>query len=410
MKIFVLNCGSSTVKFQLLNMKDEMVLGKGLADCIGTNDAVFTFKGLSSNSTTQQRDLPDHQFAISLAINALSEDSERKELFIDAVGHRIVHGGERFKNPVKISKSIIQDIKNCIPLAPLHNPHNLKGIEICLSLLPGTPQVAVFDTAFHQNIPPKAYLYALPYRFYTQHRIRRFGFHGTSHQYVAEETAQMLNTPLTALKLITCHLGNGASIAAIKDGRSVDTSMGFTPLEGIVMGTRSGDIDPAIPGIMQKVEDLSADEVSDLLNKESGLLGLSGVSKDMREIEHVSEKGNERASAAIEVFCYRIRKYIGAYFAVLNGVDAIIFTGGIGENSSLIRAKILNGMDKLGIKLNEELNHKNHRMIHDGPIPILVIQTNEELMIARETASILKRTMQKNHITGDSPFSDDFKT
>jgi acetate kinase len=317
---------------------------------------------------------------------------------IAAVGHRTVHGGEAFATSVRIDDQVIQTIRECAVFAPLHNPHNLKGIEVCLDLLPDTPQVAVFDTAFHQTMPPSSYLYALPYSFYEKLQVRRYGFHGTSHRYVAQRAAEAMGCLIQELKLITCHLGNGASVTAVLHGKSVDTSMGFTPLEGLVMGTRCGDIDPALVLYLMDTLALSPEEMDDLLNKKSGMLGLSGISNDMREIEEEAEKGNEQAELALKVYARRIIKYIGAYAAAMDGVDAIVFTGGVGENSARVRRMVCRNLRLLGVKYDEEANMRHvpgakvrpdSPHISTGPTKVLVLATNEELVIARDTREIL---------------------
>jgi len=357
MKILVINCGSSSIKYGLVDVERAEIIIGGVIDKIGV-------------------DVKSHKVALEIILDRLVQPpdtviKEKKELM--AVGHRVVHGGEEFKEAVLIDENVIKDIRSYFELAPLHNPSNLMGIEVAKKLLSGIPQVAVFDTAFHQTMPAYAYLYALPYRFYKQYGIRRYGFHGTSHKYVSLEASKILRKPLKKLKLVTCHLGNGCSLAAVKNGKSVDTSMGWTPLEGLVMGSRCGDIDPAIVFYLMDKEGLSVKQISSLLNKESGLLGLSDISSDMRDILRMANKDNPRAKIALEVFIYRLRKYIGAYIAVMNGIDALIFTGGIGENAEIIREKIKTEISYL-LKGAQ----------------ILVIPTNEELMIAQETAGIVK--------------------
>lgn len=392
MKILVLNSGSSSVKFQFIDVANENVLAKGIVERIGSSDAIVNFEAKDRTKLREVREVPDHEEAISIVISLLLHPQHgviRDKKEIHGIGHRVVHGGEEFYESVLINEEVKSAIRKFIQFAPLHNPHNLKGIEACEALLPGIPQVAVFDTAFHHTIPPKAYLYALPYTLYKKLGIRRYGFHGTSHKYVAHKAAEFLGQPIETLKLITCHLGNGASITAVDGGKSVDTSMGFTPLEGLIMGTRCGDIDPAlVPYIMEK-ENLTTAQIDALMNKSSGLLGLTGTTNDMREITAEASRGSKQHILAIEMYCYRIRKYIGAYMAVLGRVDAIVFTGGIGENSAKVRSQTLEGLEAFGISVDPEKNAKSETEIGKGPVHILVIPTNEELAIARDTAKIL---------------------
>ena len=397
MKILVLNCGSSSVKYELIQMPEESIISKGIVERVGKEDAILKYK---TDKTVIEKKLPvkTHEEAISLILKYLTQKPigvlESIEE-IEAVGHRVVHGGEKYAQSVLITKDVEQAIEDNIRFAPLHNPANLAGIKAIENLLPKAPQVAVFDTAFHQSIPEEAYLYAIPYRYYSDMGIRRYGFHGTSHKYVAERAAEILGKKLEELKLITAHLGNGASITAIKNGKSIETSMGFTPLEGLVMGTRSGDIDPAIVLHIMQEENKSPEEMDKLLNKQSGLLGLSEISNDMREIEDLYLKGDARAKRAIEVFVHRLKKYIGAYAALLNGIDALIFTAGIGERSPLIRKLTCQNMEYLGIELDEELNQNTiakENIISKGKTKVLVIPTNEELAIARDTYNIVKQS------------------
>jgi acetate kinase len=401
MKILVLNCGSSSVKYQLIEMDREHVIGKGVIERIGDDDAIVRYRPSGRPEQRDIRPIADHTEAIHAVLAALLDPESgviRDRNEIAAVGHRTVHGGEAFSASVQIDADVIQTIRDCSVFAPLHNPHNLKGIEVCIELLPDTPQVAVFDTAFHQTMPAESYLYALPYSFYEKLRVRRYGFHGTSHRYVAEQAAQELGRPIEDLKLITCHLGNGASIAAVQQGASVDTSMGFTPLEGLVMGTRCGDIDPALVLYLMHATGLTPEEMDSLLNKKSGMLGLTEMSHDMREIEDEAQKGNPRCQLALDIYCRRIKKYIGAYAAVMGGVDAIVFTGGIGENSDIVRRLVCQDMGYLGIDYNEEANMEHvpwnkapptSPHISTGPTKVMVIPTNEELVIARDTQEIL---------------------
>jgi acetate kinase len=395
MSVLVLNCGSSSVKFQLIDMKKQRVRLKGLVEKIGSSRAILTFTSeRRKNSVRDVLEIPDHERAVRLILEILT-DKERGVLTsmdeIVAVGHRTVHGGEEFSGSAMITPEVIAAMERCIPFAPLHNPANITGIQMARKLMPDIPQVAVFDTAFHSQMPEKSFLYGLPYEMYEKLGVRRYGFHGTSHRFVAESAATLLKRPLSELKIVTCHLGNGSSIAAVSSGISVDTSMGFTPLEGLLMGTRCGDLDPAIVGFIQSAEGLSSDDVDTLMNKRSGLLGLSGVSNDMRELEAEAGRGNRRAELALEIFCHRIRKYIASYAAVMGGVDAVVFTGGIGENSSYVREKSLVNMEWMGIELNSKANQGNAKKISTGTVSCLVLPTNEELAIAREAIQILER-------------------
>jgi acetate kinase len=393
MKVLVLNCGSSSVKFQLFDTEDgNRVLGKGLIEKIGSTDSIVNYYPKDKNALREIREVLNHETAIEIMLSLLLHPQHgviSKRDDIQAVGHRVVHGGEEFTGSVLITDAVKAAIQKCIQFAPLHNPHNLKGIQGCETLLPGIPQVAVFDTAFHHTIPAKAFLYGLPYTLYKKLGIRRYGFHGTSHRYVAEKAAESLNRPLSGLRLITCHLGNGASITAVDMGKSVDTSMGFTPLEGVMMGTRCGDIDPAVVPYIMDRENLNTRQIDALMNKNSGLLGLSGTSNDMREVEAEAGRGNEQAQNAIDVYCYRIRKYIGTYLAVMGGADAVVFTGGIGENAVKIRARIIEGLEGLGIRLDPEKNKSSQTVIGDGAIKVLVVPTNEELAIVKDTLALL---------------------
>ncbi|MFZ5626210.1 MAG: acetate/propionate family kinase [Bacillota bacterium] len=387
MNVLVINCGSSSLKYQLFDMAKETALAKGLVERIGLEGSCLTHR-VGEDKTVIEQNIPDHQAAISLVLEQVRGLGE-----IKAVGHRVVHGGEKFSASTVIDAEVLKAIEECVELAPLHNPPNIIGIKACQALLPGIPQVAVFDTAFHQTMPPKAYIYSLPYEYYEKYRIRRYGFHGTSHRYVAQRAAQLLGKPLDQLKLITCHLGNGASITAIDGGKSVATSMGFTPLEGLTMGTRSGDIDPAIVSYIMEKENLTAEQVTGILNKKSGVLGISGVSSDFRDLEAAAARGHERARLALEIFCYDVKKYIGAYLAVLNGVDAIIFTAGLGENSSVVREMVCRDLEALGIAIDAEKNQvRGQEADISAPsarVKVLVVPTNEELMIARDTVAVL---------------------
>jgi acetate kinase len=397
-KVIAINAGSSSLKFQLFDMPSEDVITKGLIERIGMDDSIFniTVNGEKQSETT---DIPDHEVAVQLLLNKLTDQGIIKSLDeIEGVGHRVVHGGEEFADSVLITDEVIQKLEQLSELAPLHNPANITGIKAFQKVVPNAPAVAVFDTAFHQTMPESSFLYSLPYEYYEQYGIRKYGFHGTSHKYVSERAAEMLGRPLEQLRLISCHLGNGASIAAIEGGKSIDTSMGFTPLAGVTMGTRSGDIDPAlIPYIMEKTN-TSADEVIDVLNKKSGLLALSGFSSDLRDIEQAAEEGNERAELALSVFAARIHKYVGSYAARMSGVDAIIFTAGIGENSDVIRARVLNGLEFMGVYWDPALNklRGDERFISypHSPVKVMVIPTDEEVMIARDVVRLSKEAFQ----------------
>lgn len=395
MKIFVINCGSSSIKYQLINTENNETLCKGLVERIGAVTSIIKqeFKGEKAIRKTMV--IETHAVALKIILELLIE-ADNGHLHsldeIEAVGHRVVHGGETFKDSVLIDDSVEEAIQQAFDIAPLHNPPNLHGIQAAKKNLPNVPHVAVFDTAFHHSIPMHAFLYGIPNRLYRRYRIRRYGFHGTSHYYVSREYFRLSEKPKKGSKIITCHLGNGGSITAIKDGLSYDTSMGFTPLEGLVMGTRSGDIDPSILFYLIEKEELSLANVHALLNKHSGLLGISGYAADMRDLLEEAEKGDRRCKEAIDVFCYRAKKYIGSYIASLNGVDAIIFTGGIGENSAPIRSQILANLDGLGIKLDENLNNEipETKKINskDSKTEVYVIPTNEELVIAIDSAKI----------------------
>ncbi|HUW57346.1 MAG TPA: acetate kinase [Planctomycetota bacterium] len=396
MKILVVNCGSSSIKYQLLEMDTEDVLAQGLLERIGLDEALLTHRqggkkqGIAAAAA-------DHDEGMKLIVETLTrgEDPPIRDVSeIAAVGHRVVHGGEDFVESVRVTDEVIDVIRKNAELAPLHNPPNLTGIRAAQKLLPGVPNVAVFDTAFHQTVPEHAYIYALPYQYYTGHRIRRYGFHGTSHRYVTLQTAKLLGRPPDEVNVITAHLGNGCSITAVKNGRSVDTSMGLTPLEGLVMGTRSGDLDPAILFFLAE-KGMTPAEIHRILNEESGLLGISGVSSDMREVEAASEGGSARAKLALDIFAYRVRKYIGAYAAALGRLDAVVFTGGIGENSATMRDMVCRDLGILGIELDEEKNRSSRKGDRDistdaSCVRVLVIPTNEELMIARDTAEVVR--------------------
>ena len=398
MKVLVINCGSSSLKYQVLDMTNESLLAKGLVERIGMEGSVINHTRTGEDKVIKQVPMKDHKDAIAQVLAAIQDKdhgvvSDMSE--IGAVGHRVVHAGEKYSESVLITDDVIKALEDCVELAPLHNPPNLLGIAACRELMPDTPMVAVFDTAFHQTMPPQSYLYALPYEYYEKYRIRRYGFHGTSHKYVAQRASAMLNVSLNDLKLITCHLGNGASVTAIKHGRVVDTSMGFTPLEGLVMGTRSGDIDPAIVTYIKEKEHMTDEETNTVLNTKSGVLGISGVSSDFRDLEAAVEQGNERAALALRMFAQKVRFYIGAYIAEMNGVDAIIFTAGVGENDISMRELICNDLGNLGIKLdplkNKVRGQETEISADDSKVKLLLIPTNEELMIAKDTYRIVTR-------------------
>ncbi len=397
MNILVLNSGSSSVKYQMIDPEIKKTLARGVVERIGMAGAMLTHTPHDREEVRLSGEILDHKVAIEYVLSILLSKNHgviKDKGEIAAVGHRVVHGGESFSSSMLITSEVIKEISRCMDYAPLHNPPNLKGIHATRALLPDVPQVSVFDTAFHQTMPPYAYMYGLPYVLYKRHGIRRYGFHGTSHLYVAERLADLTKIPLEKQKIITCHLGNGCSMAAVKWGKSIDTSMGFTPLEGLLMGTRSGDLDPAVVLHIMNKEELTMHEANTMLNKHSGIQGLSGVSSDMREIEE-EYKSNHRARLTLEVFCYRIKKYIGSYAAAMGGLDAIVFTGGIGENSEIVRESVLNDLTFLGIHLDKQKNkskQKSERKISakNSKIKIFVIPTNEELVIARDTMRIVK--------------------
>ena len=395
MNVLVINCGSSSLKFQLINSESEAVLAKGLCERIGI-DGRLTYQPAGGEKNVSEKAMPTHTEAIQFVIDALTDADTGVVKSLDeigAVGHRVVHGGEKFAKSVVVTPEVKAAIAECNDLAPLHNPANLIGIEACESLMPGTPQVVVFDTAFHQTMPEKAYMYGLPYEYYEKYKVRRYGFHGTSHSFVSKRVAEIVGKPYTATKTIVCHLGNGASVSAVLNGESVDTSMGLTPLEGLVMGTRSGDIDPAIMEFIAKKENLDIAGIMNVLNKKSGVEGVSGVSSDFRDLEAAAKAGNKRAELAIDVFAYRVAKYVGAYTAAMNGVDNIVFTAGIGENCALVRTKVCSYLGYLGITIDEEANGKRGEEIvistPDSKVKVLVVPTNEELAIARETVALV---------------------
>ncbi len=396
MNVLVINCGSSSLKFQLINSDSEQVLAKGLCERIGI-DGSLTYQPEGGEKVKSDKAMPTHTEAIQFVIDALTDADTGvvKNLSeIGAVGHRVVHGGEKFASSVVITDEVKQAIEDCNDLAPLHNPANLIGINACQKLMPGTPMVAVFDTAFHQTMPEKAYMYGLPYEYYDKYKVRRYGFHGTSHSFVSKRAAELVEKPYDQVKTIVCHLGNGASICAVENGKSVDTSMGLTPLEGLVMGTRSGDIDPAILEFISKKEGLDISGLMNMLNKKSGVFGLSNnLSSDFRDLEDGANSGNNEARIALEVFAYRVAKYVGSYVAAMNGVDVIAFTAGIGENSGTVRSSVLKYLGYLGISVYEEANKKRGEEIAistaDSKVKVMVIPTNEELAIARETVALV---------------------
>jgi len=397
MKILVINCGSSSLKYQLINMENEECLALGLVERIGIEGSKLTQKANGEKYIIEEP-MKDHTDAIRLVLGALVDGTHGviKDLSeIGAVGHRIVHGGEKYAESVLVTDEVMKNLEECSKLAPLHNPANIIGINACKALMPNTPMVTVFDTAFHQTMPEVAYIYPLPYELYTEHSVRKYGFHGTSHKYVSAKAAEMMGKDIKDLKLITCHLGNGASVTAIQNGKSVETSMGFTPLEGIAMGTRCGSIDPAILTYVMKELDLTIDEANDLMNKKSGVLGISGVSSDFRDIETAAwEEKNHRAQLALDIFSYKVKKFIGSYAAVMGGVDAIIFTAGLGENSPETREDVCNGLEFLGAVLDKSKNKVRGKAVElnteDSKTKIFVIPTNEELVIARDTEALVK--------------------
>jgi len=396
MKILVINCGSSSLKYQLLNMENEDVLAQGLVERIGSENGKLKHETPAFGKKVIEDNMSDHRVALEYVLESLVNEEygaikSLKE--IDAVGHRVVHAGEKFAESVIISEEVKDALKECIELAPLHNPPNIIGIEAIEELLPGVVNVGVFDTAFHQTMPKKSFIYPLPYEYYEKYGVRRYGFHGTSHRYVVQKAAEMMGKDIKDLKLISCHLGNGASVAAVKGGKSVTTSMGFTPLEGLVMGTRTGDLDPAIVTFIMNKENLTPQEMDNIMNKKSGVLGISGVSSDFRDIEDAAAKGNERAQLALDTFDLRVKKYIASYAAVMGGVDGIIFTAGLGENSADNRKAIMSDMEFMGAKIDIEANNVRavEKFINteDSKVKIMIIPTNEELMIARDTKELV---------------------
>ena len=396
MKVLVINTGSSSLKYQLIDMDNESVLAKGLCDRIGIEGSYLKHAKPEGDAFVVESPMPDHKVAIGKVLEALTDKEmgvigDMSE--IDAVGHRVVHGGESFSKSVLIDEKVMQAIRDCIELAPLHNPPNIIGIEACQQLMPNTPMVAVFDTAFHQTMPAKSYMYAVPYEAYEKYGVRKYGFHGTSHKYVSAKAAEFLGKPLEELKMVTCHLGNGSSICAVKNGKAMDTSMGFTPLDGILMGTRSGSVDPAILTFLMGKEGMDAKAMDNYLNKKSGVLGVSGVSSDFRDLDKAAEEGNERAQLALDMFTYRVTKYIGEYAAAMNGVDVILFTAGVGENNPILRKDVCAGLTYLGVEIDEQANNRKGGVFEfstpNSKVKVLVVSTNEELAIARDTKQVL---------------------
>ena len=399
MKVLVVNSGSSSIKYQLFDMNDESVLVKGLVERIGISDSVINHYPSDREPVITDQDIPNHRVGIKLMMDALLHPDYGiiKDISeIVAVGHRVVHAGEKFSGSVLLTDEVMDALKECIELAPLHNPPNILGIEVCKKLMPGVPQMGVFDTAFHQTIPECAYLYGIPYKYYKKYKVRRYGFHGTSHKYVAQKAADILEKPLEELKIITCHLGNGSSITAVKNGISIDTSLGFGTVAGIVMGTRCGDVDPAVIPFLMDKEKLSTEEINKIIYKESGLLGLSeGISSDNRDLGKKAKRGDERAIRALSILDYGIKKYIGAYAAAMGGVDVVVFTAGIGENAWKLRRGACEGLEFLGIKIDPEKNNSSSKetiISEDGSkVKVMVILTNEEWMIAKDTMEIIEK-------------------
>ena len=397
MKTLVINCGSSSLKYQLIDMSTEECMVQGLVERIGIEGSVLTQKVEGKDKYVINTEIKNHKDAIKLVLEALIDPVHgviKSMDEISAVGHRVVHGGEKYSDSVLINDKVLQSIKDCIVLAPLHNPPNIIGIEACKELMPNTPMVAVFDTAFHQTMPKHSYICPLPYDLYKKYGIRKYGFHGTSHKYVSNKVAEVMGKDIKDLKIVTCHLGNGCSLSAVKNGKSVDTSMGFTPLAGVMMGTRSGSIDPSVISFLIEQHGYTIEEVDELLNKKSGVLGISGVSSDFRDVLAAGEAGNERAKLALEIFYYKVRTQIAAYAGAMGGIDVIVFTAGIGENSSITRKEILKGLEFFGLELNEEKNEERGKIqeisTEDSRVKVYVVPTNEELMIARDTAKLVK--------------------
>lgn len=396
MEVLVINCGSSSLKFQLIDSDSEKVLAKGLCERIGIDGSSITYESEKCDKYTKEIDMPTHNEAITAVMNALTDEEKgviQDMCEVKAVGHRVVHGGEYFSESAIVTDDVISKIEACNTLAPLHNPANIIGIKACMSIMKDTPNVVVFDTAFHQTMPESAYLYGLPRKYYNENKIRRYGFHGTSHSFVSKRVAEITQKPLADIKTIVCHLGNGASICAVDGGKSVDTSMGLTPLAGVMMGTRSGDIDPGILEVISNIENKNVSEVIKILNKESGIAGLSGVSSDFRDISTAIEAGNQDAISAFDAYVHTVVRFVGAYVAVMNGVDNIVFTAGVGENNSAVREAVCSHLGYLGVTLDKEANSKRGEEIMistpDSKVKVYVIPTNEELAIARETVSLL---------------------
>lgn len=398
MKVLVINCGSSSLKFQLIDTDTEKVIASGICDRIGIEHSLLNYKNANGKKIERLEAMPNHTKAIEMVLEALTDKQNGAVSSLNdirAIGHRVVHGGEFFKESVLINDTVISHIQECSDLAPLHNPAHLMGIAACKEKMPNTPMVAVFDTAFHQSMPPQAYTYGVPYEWYEKHKVRRYGFHGTSHKYVSQRTAEFLGLDYHNSKIIVCHLGNGSSISAIKNGKCIDTSMGLTPLEGLIMGTRSGDLDPAILEYISKREDLDIQSILSILNKKSGVLGISGLSSDFRDLLDADLGGHERSKLARHTFAYRVMKYVGAYCAAMNGVDAVSFCAGVGENAKFIRGMIVNNLAFLGVKLDEEANNACGKeaiiSTSDSKVKVCVIPTNEELVIARDTKNIVSQ-------------------
>lgn len=397
MNVLVINCGSSSLKYQVIDSETEQVLAKGLCERIGI-DGRLVYTPAGGEKETSDLDMPTHKQAIQFVIDALMNEKTGVIKSLDeigAVGHRLVHGGEKFACSTLITEDVIKAVEECSDLAPLHNPANLIGVRACQELMPNTPMAGVFDTAFHQTMPQEAYMYGVPYEYYEKYKVRKYGFHGTSHSFVSKRLAELLGKPIEDLKIVVCHLGAGASICAVDHGKSIDTSMGLSPLEGLVMGTRSGDIDPSVMEFICKKENMDINGIMEVLNKKSGVQGLSGVSSDFRDLQAGAAEGNERCELAVDVFCYRVVKYIGAYVAAMNGVDAIAFTAGLGENDEIVRRKVVSRLGYLGIKLDNEVNNNGRGKeiaisTPDSKVPVWIVPTNEELAIARETVALLK--------------------
>lgn len=398
MKIFVVNCGSSSIKYQLIDMKDESVIAKGLVERIGIEGSVLTHTPAGKDKVRLESAIPDHVYGIKKVLAALVDPNHgviKSMDEIDAVGHRVVHGGEIFNESVVITDEVLKQIEDLSDMAPLHQPANVSGIRACQKLMPNTPQVAVFDTAFHQTMPPVAYMFGVKYEEYKDYGIRKYGFHGTSHKYVSGVAAQLLGKDIKDTKIITCHLGNGSSITAVDGGKSVDTSMGFTPLDGVLMGTRTGSIDPAVVPVLMQKKGLDAAGVDKYMNKECGVLGVSGVSSDFRDLEDAAAKGNERAQLALDMFCYQVKRYVGAYAAAMGGVDAIVFTAGVGENDIHTRQQVCAGLEFLGVKLDADRNNVRGKVTEisaaDSKVKVFLIPTNEELAIAQDTLRLCSK-------------------